>query len=307
MKIVENGKRIIVGLAVAATLCMFLFAVLAMPKGATSIDLRFSCVEIDEDGAPVRQPDRCGEIRSDLNGIGTIWLNASLKFVRGAKIDEQPTDVQLAEIRFVKENRQVGDRILIARDFYSGKTFVSRKEGEWRLVKFPKRLDGAMTVAMESAIYIIDDIPRNWRGKAIYCYEEFQDFNKDAMTFRYNLSWLPEAVHENFDGFKNSGFKNTEPTEINSTSDAIARAAEELSIEAPVAVTFYDETCGYWLVEIYENTTYTPVDKSDYADYLFDLSVRGLIWTVIMDGNGITLETYNDFTRFAPFWELAGL
>lgn len=307
MKSVENGKRIIIGMAVLALLAALVLGSLAMPDGATALSASFSCVKIDADGMPVTRPDDSGVVSSNLNGFGQIRLNASLRYVKGTKTDEMPTDVQLAEIKYRNKEGRTVEKLLVARDFYTGKTYISREDGEWRLVKFPKRIDGALTEAMTSAALLIDDVPRNWRGKAIYCTEEFQDYNKDEMTFRYRLFWLDESIYENFIGYKNRDFNNTEPTEITSHEDAIRRAAEELGIEDPIAVTFYDETCGYRLVEIYENTTYTPTDKSGYADYLTDLVHRGLLWTVIMNEKGITLEVYNAITRYGPFMDLAGL
>lgn len=306
MKFTHNGKRIIVGLTVVCALLHLLLWTVSMPGDAVGISVAFSCVKIDADGKPITQPDRNGVISSNLNGIGEICLNAAVKHIKGVKTDEKPSDVQLVELYYSDADAKSVKKILLARDFYTGKTFVSHDGGEWRAVLFPSRLDGVLTNALEATGYSL----YNWRGKAIYssyCWDEPRDFNDDDMTFRYNLFWMPNGAYDELRGYKTSGFNNTEPVEIKTKEDAINRAAEEFGFEDPIAVTFYDETCGYWLVEIYENTTYTPIDKSGYGDYLSDLSFRGLLQTVIMDDKGITLETYYGFTRYEPFFELAGL
>ena len=120
------------------------------------------------------------------------------------------------------------------------------------------------------------------------------------MVFRYYTRWgcpyKPSTEHDYID----SGFKNINPTVIETKDQAVSRAAEELGYKNPVGVVFYDETCGYWMVELYENpTTNTWADLNEYTDFLYSN-----VYTVIINDQGITLETYQNITHYKPFLEL---
>ena len=131
-----------------------------------------------------------------------------------------------------------------------------------------------------------------------YAPEEFVDSNFEDPSFRYNLYWKQSGQWK-LDGYnwKMTGFKNTSDRAISSKEEAISRAAEELGYESPVGVTFYDETCGYWMVELYENdASYTGLTGNELYSRL-----RRTVQTVILDDKGRTVEIYDSLTRYVAF------
>lgn len=125
----------------------------------------------------------------------------------------------------------------------------------------------------------------------------------DHHIFRYEHHWNPsyDWRREGKYNYRESMFNNTEPAEIKDKDDAIARAAKELGFDNPVAIYYYDETCGYWMIELYDDIGYDTTSR-EFRDALDDI-----VKTVIMDDKGITLEVYTNPTTtylFMPIPEI---
>ena len=96
--------------------------------------------------------------------------------------------------------------------------------------------------------------------------------------------------------YRDKGFINTDAVSITTKEEAIVRAAKELGFENPVGFVFYDKTCGYWMVELYDDKGIEPAWNNEYTLMLAEEAM-----TVIMDNNGITLEVFNSVTSYYQF------
>ena len=187
-----------------------------------------------------------------------------------------------------------------AYDFYLKKVYALR-DGVWFYVKEDHNFTSFITVCMENCFrYSFYD---KWRGQSLYGHEEFRfegnKFDFENPTFRYNLYWSwKDKMKERADfwEYRDSGFNNTDAVSITTKEEAVSRAAKELGFENPVGYVFYDKTCGYWMVELYEDKGITPAWNSEYTHMLAE---EGM--TVIMDNNGITLEVFNSMTSYYQF------
>lgn len=96
--------------------------------------------------------------------------------------------------------------------------------------------------------------------------------------------------------YQATGFRNTSEVTISNSEEAVQRAAEELGFSNPHGYAYNDETCGYWMVEIYDNVGYEDLTYYEYRDKL----IRNT-QTVIIDDRGITKEIYNHITISSVF------
>lgn len=314
----SNKKRTLVILAVSlwAVICMFNF-LFAYPVNTDTLSVTYECVKLDENGAPIHTESESGYLNESTQGLLGNYISFLLKTTFEKKIDTVPTDVQLVTLNYFKHKNGVTveqKTAHLAYDFYTQQVYLNRAEDgfEWYLVRNPKRYDKPLVALLNDAFpnsHIIEDSGYGYRGQSAWCYEEFQTYDRDNLTFRYALRWVPDnrptvTQHD----FKNSGFNNLSPVPVNSKDDAVKRAAEELGYTDPVGVAFYDETCGYWLVELYDDKDYgfTKFDN-DYGGFLFESVKNGSLKTVIMNGDGVTLETYNAITRYSTFGDALGI
>ncbi len=216
---------------------------------------------------------------------------------RGKKAEDTLTDVELAEFRFVDKDFRSIYTFYVAYDYALENVYIKRQDGWFRL-KNSNYLDKIIISSLEHAF----GVPETWRVQSLYGLENWAEADLNDLVFRYNAHWgspnKPSAEHE----YRDSDFKNTQPTSIETKDQAIARAAEELGYKEPVGVVFYDETCGYWMVELYDAFCVNEwTDVSEYTDFL-----HHNVYTVIMDDEGVTLETYQSVSHYKPFLVLVG-
>ena len=128
-----------------------------------------------------------------------------------------------------------------------------------------------------------------WRGQSIsssYWHYENEDKKLDLENayFRYDLYWscFYEWMEEAWDryDFRDSGFVNTDESEINNREDAVAMAGKEMGFSNPNGFAYFDETCGYWLVEVYDDRgEYAVIPKEELQMLLYDITSRSsVIW-----------------------------
>ena len=80
--------------------------------------------------------------------------------------------------------------------------------------------------------------------------------------------------------FRDTDFKNTESRLIANADEAIKRASEEFGYDKYCGFAYYDETCGYWLVEIYEDKGLKKELTNEYLDIVHDIA------TIVMLNTG---------------------
>ena len=127
--------------------------------------------------------------------------------------------------------------------------------------------------------------------------EELAKTDFENATFRYNLYWTLFPKRGENPNIQWDGFKNTEVNPPSSREDAVALAAKELGYDNPVAVAMYDETCGYYMVEIGNDNGNGIIQCIDNT-----LTQVEPIYTVVIDNMGRTVEIYLGATRSIPFW-----
>ena len=208
-----------------------------------------------------------------------------------------PTDAQFVRFSFVDSEDYAMESFTLAYDFYLEKVLIFN-EGKWYSVKDDSRISSYIPKLLDKALNASDF---DWRGQSTFAFEEWVEADFENATFRYNLYWVPEERPWSFEftEWRGEGFVNTEPAEVKTKDQALALAAKELGFTEPVGVTFYDETCGYWMVEMYDAVGgYKPVLENNEC-----LKLPELCRTVIISDKGITLEVYKAVTRFRPFME----
>ncbi len=115
-------------------------------------------------------------------------------------------------------------------------------------------------------------------------FNTYRFMDPDRHVFRYECHWRSSYYKEAESYFKNYKFNNVTPVEIKNIDDAIAQAAKELGFKNPVSLYYYDETCGYWMVEMFDDIGY------DISSPEFHYVLDSIAKTVVMDSQGITLE-----------------
>jgi hypothetical protein len=208
-----------------------------------------------------------------------------------------PTDAQFVRFYFVDSEDYAMESFTLAYDFHLEKVLILN-EGKWYSVKDDSRISSYIPKLLDKALSASDFI---WRGQSTFALEEWVEADFENATFRYNLYWVPDVRPWNceFAEWRGERFVNTEPAEVKTKDQALALAAKELGFTEPVGVTFYDETCGYWMVEMYDAVGgYKSVHENN--EYL---KLPELCRTVIISDKGITLEVYKSVTRFRPFME----
>lgn len=284
---------IIILTVVAVTLCVLY--PYRIPFGCNNIGISVGCAKVDDDGG-IKWTE--GELNDTVWMSDDTWkLNKFAKLLRSLELyetSELPTDIQIVEIYFTHstlQTREILEKMYVAYDFYTGLLYAN-KDGKWYLMKENQELNRIIVERMDDRLW------KRWRGQSIYSEEEFPESDFENATFRYNLYWeMTDYPSVEEDGLMLSGFNNTDEVEINSREDAIKRAAEELGYDNPVAVTLYDETCGYYMAEIANDNGKGVVDINNGHPELIEP-----IFTVVMDDKGRTLEVYEGCTRTRPFW-----
>lgn len=282
----------IVILLVSGTI--YLFQLYSIPYGCNCIYLANGCAQIDTHGA-INWTD--GVQYAPIYYEDTIFtmgqVAATLRTLTLVKADELPSDVQLIEVSFSHVTNTTREKLwttYIAYDFYTEKLYA-QKDGAWYEMHEDEQLNNYIIKRLEG-LY--------WRGQSTYTGgEEYPKADFENATFRYNLYWttIPKYEYDTTPNVQLNGFKNTEESPINSREEAVALAAKELGYGNPVAVTFYDETCGYYMVELANDNGKGIMRKNGSS-----IEFVEPIFTVVMDDKGRTLEVYEGCTRTLPFW-----
>lgn len=267
----------------------------SIPHGCNNVEITVGCARVNDIGA-IKWTD--GYASDSIWDIEKTWeLNKFAKLLRSLKLVETlelPTDVQLVKISFTHSTYKGNEElkcVYVAYDFYK-KRLYANKNDKWYFMENNQELNSVIIERMDGLG------GKNWRGQSTYSWEEFPKADFENATFRYDLYWKKSnypTVEEN--DLRLSGFNNTDEVPIDSRADAIKRAAEELDYDNPVGVTFHDETCGYYMVELANDNGNGIVKINDGVIELIEP-----IYTVIMDDKGRTLEVYKGFTRTRPFW-----
>ncbi len=279
---------------VAVTILCFLYPY-RIPLGCNNIAITVGCAKVNDAGE-IQWSE--GELNDTIWMIDDSWeLNKFAKLLRSLKLSEAsklPTDIQIVGIFFTHstlQSHKTLEKMYVAYDFYTEKLYAN-KNGVWYEMQENQELNRIIIERMDNRLW------KRWRGQSTYSEEEFPDSDFENATFRYNLYWKMTdypSVEEN--GLRLSGFNNTDEVVINSREDAIKRAAKELGYDNPVAVTLYDETCGYYMVELAnDNGNGIMKENGSSIEYV------ERIFTIVMDDKGRTLEVYEGCTRTRPFW-----
>ena len=241
-----------------------------------------------------------GDFDNSYKGNDSWLYRAYIKFVLKSldfdQTDDIVRDVQLVQFCFSSKGKTTY-QISLGYDFYQQKVYAF-VDHEIYQVKEPRLLKDIMTTQLDHSLTYTWDA---WRGQSIYASEEFYNTDMSNPTFRYNLHWLPSErmSDKGLDlEYRKSGFINTTSISITSAEEAIQQAAKELGYQNPIGIALYDETCGYWMVELLDDKNYTGSAPADIQHQILDK-----IYTVIMDDRGRTLETYRHVTRYLPFLE----
>ena len=299
-------KFAISALIIALLITLIIFVIytvylFSIPQGSKYISGVTYCAKINGDGEIEACSGRVslfGGMLEDSPGVfkwDFRYLAYVLRSIDSKPVDKHPTDVQIVEFSFMNYDDFSFQKIWeksVAYDFYTKQLYVFEK-GNWYRMMENDALSKLILSDLEYSLRYSNVI---WRGQSIYSREEFTESDFGNATFRYNLYWTVFPKYgESFD-IQWTGFKNTEVSPINSREDAVALAAKELGYDNPVAVTMYDETCGYYMVEIGN-------DNGNGVMQIVEHSFEQMepIYTVVIDNMGRTLEIYKGFTRARPF------
>ncbi len=282
---------IIVIIAISALCFLYPYRI---PLGCNNIGIEVGCAKVNDMGE-IKWSE--GELSDTVWMIDNSWeLNKFAKLLRSLKLHETsdlPTDMQIVKISFTHstlQSHETLEKMYVAYDFYTGKLYAN-KNGKWYLMEANEQLNDHILKRMAGSY---------WRGQSTYTGgEEFPDSDFENATFRYDLYWttIPKYEYGANPNVQGSGFKNTKESPINSREEAIALAAKELGYDNPVAVTLYDETCGYYMVELANDNGNGIMRKNGNTIELVEP-----IFTVVIDDEGRTLDVYEGCTRTRPFW-----
>jgi len=318
-----SKKKILV-----TAICFFLAAVIgyggyvlylySYPDGCKEVLMRDGCAKVNADGTIVWtgtwQYLFIHRDFPDETMMEVRQLAATLRTLPLKKTDELPTDVQIIEISFTPEEHDFQNKYLctcIAYDFYTKKVYVNKGGTKWYLLKDEDILDSYIYKAFFRSHGEI------WYGQSTKNTVGVETYDHDNATFRYNMHWklTPETLYEampeqmaeqakeailslRFDGsVQTEGFRNTDEKRISTREEALSRAAEELGYDDPIGTTFFDETCGYWMVELYDDSTFQELQKEFNVPQALYESVH----RVIMDDRGRTIAISNTYTDIDAF------
>ncbi len=309
MAIVKLSKNktvvliIVALLLIALIICAIYMAHLfSIPKGTNYFSMDTYCATVNSNGEIQRTDGWLslsgGSFEDAGNGF-EWWIRLwcfRLRTINTKPADKLPTDVQIFELSLKNHDGSSFEetwRKCVAYDFYTNQLYVW-EDGNWYYAKENKALNKSIINLFESRIKFGG--ARMWRGQSIFAFEEFPEADFENATFRYNLYWTLFPKRGENPNIQWDGFKNTEINPPNSREDAVALAAKELGYDNPVAVTMYDETCGYYMVEIGN-------DNGNGAMQIIDNFYKPIepIYTVVIDNMGRTVEVYENFTRGRPF------
>jgi len=275
-----------------------------IPTDCDRMEFRMACMELSADGLPQWQGDIRNTVYTKNNAYGAIangdaYIRRTIGILRSQlkqKTDKIPHDVQLAEFSFGNQQEEK-EVYRIAYDF-SEDVLYFYENNTWYQTKERNALNKLIVEQIDAcAIYPLD---LRWRGQSTYANEEFVETDWENASFRYELYWKPSINEEKRKdaSYQDSNFRNTAPTDIQNANDAVALAANELQFQTPVGFVFHDEISGYWMVELYDEQGILMSPSNESGDFL-----REHVYTVIMDGNGITKEVYRGVTRYTAFWD----
>ena len=288
-------------LTMLIVLAIYVAYLFSIPRGTNYVSADIYCAKVNSSGEIERTEggrSLCSGMLEDSAGVfkwNFRYLAYMLRTIDSKAVDKLPTDVQIVEFSFMNHYDFSFQEIWvksIAYDFYTKQLYVL-EDGDWYHMKENRALNKAIISNLE---YTSRYSSIMWRGQSTYSREEYIESDFENATFRYNLYWTIFPKHGENPNIQWDGFKNTEVNPPNSREDAIALAAKELGYDNPVAVTMYDETCGYYMVEIGN-------DNGNGVMQVIDSSFEQMesIYTVVIDNMGRTVEIYEGFTRARPF------
>ena len=311
-----NKKRMIFVLCIIIGIFIILFVAALMlfhiPNNYEVIAVDLGCVTVE--GEEIQYPPYLPGfkyLRYDYDAEqNNTWyfrlVSAAIKTVTYKKTDDAPTDAQIAKITFSTKEKECFS-VIYAYDFYQ-KQIYAQKNGEWYKAGntfFINKLIGS---------FYDDEFTTSWDwiGQSTFVFEEFVFYDRvqyapecmdfENATFRYNLYWKPTRHISAMDGYTDTGFRITAPSQISSREQAIQLAAMEMDYENYRATALYDETCNYWMVEIVNAEGFDGSLSNENTEYLFENT-----YTLIIDDQGLVKERYRALTVFTPFlnkyWE----
>ena len=252
--------------------------------------------EVDESGAPKWSGESfLFTVEGKGNGSYRWYLASVFSSLELENTSDLPKDAEIVKIRIRRESKE--KEICFAYDFYLKKVYAFIGNG-WYVLSDTEEIDSILLSLLEKE-YTLSH--RGWLGQSTYCLDmPAEDLDYENQTFRYHLRWslshklAEDASYE----YRDSGFLNKSPSRLQSKEDAIQQAAKEMGYDQWIGVAFFDETCGYWMVEICDTNGEIFSSVQDANAYLFNH-----VYTVIMDESGITLKTYKHVTNFTPLYE----
>lgn len=299
-------KKIIIGLfavlllVIAASIyCVWLFSI---PADCNVLHIETYCAKISDTGEIQPHEGEVTVYLADLDQheyLKPVFRHTAsiLRQLQCTKTQTIPSDAQILQFRFVDDSPENHNKLweeYIAFDFYTKKLFVFR-EGKWYSTKENKRLNAFIEENLNISLqYTV------WRGQSTYAPEEFVDSDFENASFRYNLYWKQSEYHdEESYNWRRNGFTNTAAANVLTKEDALSCAAEELGYANPAGTVLYDETCGFWMVELYEDDpAYREMSLDDFCASIHDIAK-----TVIIDNQGKTVEIYDCLTRYRAFFD----
>jgi len=266
----------------------------SLPPECEDLVVYIGMAKIDDQGQPFWTGTRGSAFRWDevyMQEVADV-----LSSVKCIKANKAPTDVQLIQFSYRDKNREILWTAHVAYDFYEKKVYIGKK-GTWYVSGKTDALDALII----SELGTILKCRFNWCGQSNFEYEEFQAVDLNNLTFRYNLHWPPkeDSIREKTN-LQTTDFNNMDAMIIENEEQAIKRAALELGYQSPIGLAYFDETCGFWMVEIYEDDGNNWDNRRpEFAIFLYE-NVK----TVIMDNMGRTVEIYDDITSVFTFFEI---
>lgn len=224
------------------------------------------------------------------------YIVYAMRSARYKKTELAPTECQAVVIT-IKQDKSSLVSVTYAYDFEQKKVFVIYNDVCYE-VNESKQLKGMLCDLVSWSLFPLDN--GAWRAQSTFCREEFAVDTESTLTFRYNLHWCPQ---NGFSGdhfvewdYKNDGFKVSEIKPISDACEALRIASNELDYISPVGLVYFDETCGYWMVEIIDGSVYNSLNGiEDYSD--LDEKAK----TVIISNQGEIIETYTHCTSVMAF------
>ena len=278
MKKYKKIMILIIVISILASVCLTAFMVLySLPKGCVCLNVKIGTAKVGEE---INWQNGALEFTT-VKEKGTLQymknISMLLKTVRYGDMDDSLLDVQCVEFDFANENVSV-KKYIFAYDFYTKKIY-GLKNGKWFLIEENEKLNNVIVDMLDSGYHF------DWLGQSTYIQgDHFGELElPKQMTFRYDMYWRSDEEKR---GKTGRGFYDDEAWSIVDAEDAFNCAAKKLGVKAPMGFVFYDETCGYWLVEVMEDVGY-DVSSEEFKTIAFED-----VYSIVIDENGSIVEAH---------------